>query len=498
MTIVSAPGKVLIAGGYLVLERPNPGLVLSTSARFYATVKPLHSISDGASKFWSFIDVRVSSPQMDSERSYKLLLRTCKLDMPSTKKNFVENAIEYGVAAALAAANNRDAVYERLLQGLDIEIKGSNDFYSFRNELEARKLPLTAASLASLPQFHAITRNIETSGGTSPEVAKSGLGSSAAMTTAIVAGILEYLGVIQLGSGSVEYLDVVHAASQAAHCHAQGKIGSGFDVSAAVYGSQKYVRFSPGVLSPAMDPVDDNGKPKSLEKAMKSVLDMKNWNSQRSNFALPPMLFLVLGESGRGGSHTPSMVGAVNAWREKHPNAEACWRTLAKANENVEADLLRLKELHETDSEAYTLVLEACSSCGEAKWNGLKDSDKDVVSALLKLRQDFSIVRSLLRQMGEEAKVPLEPGPQSELLDETMELPGVLFAGVPGAGGWDAVFAITIGKNSRRKVEQRWSERSVLTLTVEEDPRGVCVEEKEPTVQDGTGLENQVASILLK
>ena len=39
--VVSAPGKVLMTGGYLILERPNPGLVLSTSARFYAIVKPL-------------------------------------------------------------------------------------------------------------------------------------------------------------------------------------------------------------------------------------------------------------------------------------------------------------------------------------------------------------------------------------------------------------------------------------------------------------------------
>ncbi|KAD2804056.1 hypothetical protein E3N88_37433 [Mikania micrantha] len=40
--IASAPGKVLITGGYLILERPNAGIVLSTNARFYAIVKPLY------------------------------------------------------------------------------------------------------------------------------------------------------------------------------------------------------------------------------------------------------------------------------------------------------------------------------------------------------------------------------------------------------------------------------------------------------------------------
>lgn len=31
-----------MAGGYLVLEKPNAGLVLSTNARFYAIVKPIY------------------------------------------------------------------------------------------------------------------------------------------------------------------------------------------------------------------------------------------------------------------------------------------------------------------------------------------------------------------------------------------------------------------------------------------------------------------------
>ena len=41
-SVASAPGKVLMTGGYLILERPNAGLVLSTNARFFAIVKPLY------------------------------------------------------------------------------------------------------------------------------------------------------------------------------------------------------------------------------------------------------------------------------------------------------------------------------------------------------------------------------------------------------------------------------------------------------------------------
>lgn len=129
-------------------------------------------------------------------------------------------------------------------------------------QIEAQKLPLTPDSLAALPPFASITFNEESSDGEKgkPEVAKTGLGSSAAMTTAVVAGLLHYLRVVDLSFTSLKFseqrnvstdLDIVHIIAQSAHCIAQGKVGSGFDVSAAVYGSQRYVRFSPEILSSA-------------------------------------------------------------------------------------------------------------------------------------------------------------------------------------------------------------------------------------------------------
>jgi hypothetical protein len=39
--VVSAPGKVLIAGGYLVLDPAYPGLVISTTSKFYTVIRPL-------------------------------------------------------------------------------------------------------------------------------------------------------------------------------------------------------------------------------------------------------------------------------------------------------------------------------------------------------------------------------------------------------------------------------------------------------------------------
>ncbi|CAA0822838.1 GHMP kinase family protein, partial [Striga hermonthica] len=227
--VASAPGKVLMTGGYLILERPNAGIVLSTNARFYAIVKPLYE----------------------------------------------------------------DLKPDRL----DITILGCNEFYSYRNQIEARGLPLSPDSLASLPPFTSITFNAEESSEQKrkPEVAKTGLGSSAAMTTAVVAALLHYLGVVKLslensslpGDQVSKELDVVHIIAQTAHCIAQGKVGSSFDVSSAVYGSQKYIRFSPEVLSSAQD----IARGLSIQEVIGDVLKA-NWDHKRTNFQLPPMMSL--------------------------------------------------------------------------------------------------------------------------------------------------------------------------------------------------------------
>lgn len=74
----------------------------------------------------------------------------------------------------------------------------------------------------------------------------------------------------------------------------------------------------------------------------------------------------------------------------------------------------------------------------------------------------------------------IEPPSQTALLDATMEMDGVLLAGVPGAGGFDAVFAITIGSTVRDKLELEWSRRGVLSLSAQEDPSGVSLEKCDP------------------
>lgn len=66
-TTVSCPGKVLIAGGYLVLEPENGGLVVATASRFYTVVRdaeePVASPSSTLPSSSKDIRIKVNSPQ---------------------------------------------------------------------------------------------------------------------------------------------------------------------------------------------------------------------------------------------------------------------------------------------------------------------------------------------------------------------------------------------------------------------------------------------------
>ncbi|WCJ21736.1 Phosphomevalonate kinase peroxisomal [Euphorbia peplus] len=498
--VASAPGKVLMTGGYLILERPNAGIVLSTNARFYAIVKPLYDAIRPDSWAWAWTDVKLTSPQLCRESTYKLSVKNLTLECVSSSQSrnpFVEQVVRYAVAAAHATLDKdkKDALIKLLLQGLDITILGSNDFYSYRNQIEARGLPLTPESLASLPPFTSITYNVEEGTGekSKPEVAKTGLGSSAAMTTAVAAALLQYLGVVNLSSPSKDKgssdLDMVHIIAQTAHCIAQGKVGSGFDVSSAVYGSHRYVRFSPEVLSSAQDA--SKGIP--LQDVIASILNRK-WDHERTTFSLPPLMNLLLGEPGTGGSSTPSMVGAVKKWQKSEPQkSQETWRKLSEANSALETQFKTLSNLAKEHWDAYKAMIDCCSMQKSEKWmeQAASPLQELVVKALLGARSTMLEIRSLMRRMGEAAGVPIEPESITRLLDTTMDVEGVVLAGVPGAGGFDAVFAITLGECSSQ-LTKTWSSLNVLAMLVREDAHGVSLESGDPRSDEITSAVSAV------
>ena len=247
---------------------------------------------------------------------------------------------------------------------------------------------------------------------------KTGLGSSAALVTAFTAAVLShYLSADLFSLNSESGKARLHNLAQASHCSAQGKVGSGFDVAAAVYGSCVYRRFSPSILKELRE-VGSKGFATSLKAIVEDKSPLARWDTQidTSSIDIPRGLRLVMCDVDCG-SGTVGMVKKVLSWRKENPEEAALlWSTLHRGNEDLRGELQ--KSAHGNDVDHSNL--------------------RDIILT----------IRSLIREMSLKAKVPIEPRVQTDLLDSCSQLPGVVGGVVPGAGGYDALVLLVENKES--------------------------------------------------
>lgn len=144
-TIVSAPGKVLLTGGYLVLDPTYTGLVIATSSRFYSVIRTRPALQGTAGR------IIVKAPQFDSA-TWKYAVSTQNgsdvtvqpVESINGKNKFVEIALQKTLALvqALRGQSRSESLIDQG-SNLEIVIVGDNDFYSQRQAVRCESILAT-------------------------------------------------------------------------------------------------------------------------------------------------------------------------------------------------------------------------------------------------------------------------------------------------------------------------------------------------------------------
>ena len=436
----STPGKALIIGGYLVLDPRYKAFVLALSARMHAVVKA-SSKPDIPGVY-----LKVKSSQFNNNQwNYKVSRQNgfVPLEINDLTNPFVEQVI-FNVFNYFSPETMK-------FNYIEIDIFSDPAFHS--TEGSKRKSN-------QFKSFNFHNKDIN-------EVNKTGLGSSAGLVTVLTAALCYVvMDGNDLNLSDSRHLKMIHNLSQVSHCQAQGKIGSGFDVAAATYGSIIYQRFQPAIIAdlPVMEINDVN----KYHDALKSLIDDVDWHITCEPVKLPPKLKIIMGDV-HSGSETVKLVSTVQKWyAENLPRSHEIYEEINRNNIVAVNTLIKLYHVSEEKPEYYNKMIDDL--------NHDKNDDPDIKV----LAESIERIRELFRTITKESGAAIEPLEQTQLLNACLELRGVIGGVVPGAGGRDAISLIMTENTDIKKItEGNPSFKNVTWMDVKQEQAGLREEKVE-------------------
>ena len=450
----SAPGKCLLAGGYLVLDPTYNSYVTALSSRMHSIARP-GADSNGNT-------ITITSPQF-GEGQWCYSIDHGRWVGGITECNGRYNPfIEATISTVLSFMQPKNQF------NFEITIYSDPGYHS-QDGATAK----TSTSGAKLFLYHELPIT---------QVAKTGMGSSAGLVVVVVAALLSYF-----------YDDVdrrpglVHNLAQVAHCFAQKKIGSGFDVAAAVYGSITYRRFEPEIIDQLLKhEIFTQSNSDELQQDYSTLLTSvvsSEWQFNHCQNSLPPHLKLLMGDIS-GGSNTPKLVSKVLEWKKSNPQQSSeLYSNLNQANEDFIRAIETISTQAKSSPETYTTAFKLFSKYTCAQLETQSDTfDRAIlqhVKAICDLVASIKNIRHNLQLLTKYSGAEIEPPSQTELLDQCQEIKGCFGGVVPGAGGYDAI-ALLINEHNiaefvtTSKTDARF--KNVTWLQLHEESQGLVVE----------------------
>lgn len=311
--------KCLLLGGYVVLDHENTGICIDLDPKIVTKTK-ITNLND--SEF--IINVK-SNPS-----GFTATFTKSHWQDPSTFKGKFERFILASFYVFFSFFNVKTPAT------IEMEITGDPKFYSAKG--------------------------------------KTGLGSSSGTTISILMSLLKFTNYYNH--------DLLFKLASVAHSFAQGKLGSCFDISTAIWGTQIYRR-------PSADKI-------SIEKINEP------WDNEHKALNFPKNTKLWLVNSGFSGSSTQNLVELFNSNKT-------------------------------TDKELFNELVSVINKAGEAIEKG----------DLSEIKATFEQVKGVQRKITKKWNVSILPEKIDTLITKIEEIHGVITAIPPGAGGYDAVAVLT-------------------------------------------------------
>lgn len=224
---------------------------------------------------------------------------------------------------------------------------------------------------------------------------KSGLGSSASITTATIAGLLAFYG--------IKDKETIHKLSQYAHNLAQKNVGSGVDVAAATFGTVKYVRFSPLYIKKGIRGIDEK------------------WDYEIKRISYPKELRNIFFKVTKKSTSTTEAIKKIIKYKESNfDEYKNLINEIDKVNRNC------IAALEKKDWEMFKIY--------------------------------FEKGRELTNELGKKSAIEIEPPEVRDIIEKIKIVNNVLGVKATGAGGYDNIMVIcknSFAENEVKKIIQR-------------------------------------------
>lgn len=391
----SAPGKLFISGEWAILEPENFGIVAAINKRIFAKINPIRNrISNGVKK----------SP----DKNIYITLRDFGLN--NLKADFSKGELKF--LKKLTEKERKIISFSKT--AIETALRYLGNWKPFQIEIWGEEINPV--------------RNVISNG-----ARKVGFGFSAASTVAVVAALLTFFisesekfrnkNLFHKKNLKKEELFKLSALS---HYLAQGKIGSGFDIAASVFGGIFiYRRFDPVWLKSQI----------RKEKDIRKIIE-KPWpNFYFKKLNLPENLQLLIGWTGKS-ALTSQMIKKLHKWKQKN------------------------------QSEYKKLIF------------GIGKLVKELINAwgLGKKEKILEVIKkngAHLRELGEKSGVNIETKKLRKLAEIAEKFGGA--GKLSGAGGGDCGIALAFDKKIAKTIKKAWKKNNILPIEAKIDFSGVKI-----------------------